>query len=122
VKSIAGVQVEWHPETAVAALAGEVDAANAEQLGLELRSGVTNRSPGLIVDLTALRYLDSAGINLLFALGDELRGRQQTLRLVVGATTPIARMLAITSLDRTHPTHHTVADAVAAARLSSTAQ
>ena len=112
--SIAGVQLEWRADGAVAALAGEVDAANARQLGVELRAPLTNRSAGLIVDLTGLRYLDSAGINLLFALGDELRSRQQTLRLVVGATTPVARMLAITGLDRVQPTHHTVADALAA--------
>ena len=120
--SIAGVQVQWHADRAVAALAGEVDAANARQLGVELRAPLTNRSAGLIVDLTGLRYLDSAGINLLFALGDELRWRQQTLRLVVGETTPIARMLAITGLDRVQPTHHTVADALAAAGPSSGAQ
>jgi anti-sigma B factor antagonist len=115
VTSIAGVQVEWHRENTVAALAGEIDASNARPLAAELRAPLTNRSAGLIVDLTALRYLDSAGINLLYSLGDELRGRQQTLRLVVDATTPIARMLAITGLDRTHPTYHTVVDALAAA-------
>ena len=112
--SIAGVQVQWHADAAVAVLAGEVDASNARQLGVDLRAPLTNRSAGLIVDLTGLRYLDSAGINLLFTLGDELRWHQQTLRLVVGETTPIARMLAITGLDRAHPTHHTVADALAA--------
>ena len=120
--SIAGVQVKWHREDTVAALAGEIDAANARPLAAELRAPLTNRSAGLIVDLTGLRYLDSAGINLLFALGDELRSRQQTLRLVVGATTPVARMLAITGLDRVQPTHHTVADALAAAGRPSGAQ
>ena len=120
--SIAGVQVEWHREDTVVALAGEIDAANARPLAAELRAPLTNRSAGLIVDLTALRYIDSAGINLLFALGDELRGRQQTLRLVVDGTTPIARMLAITGLDRTHPTFPTVADALAAAGPSRAAQ
>ena len=121
-KSFAGVRVQWRADGAVAALAGEVDASNARELGVELRGRLTNRSTGLIVDLTGLRYLDSAGINLLFALGDELRWRQQTLRLVVGETTPIARMLAITGLDRVQPTHHTVADALAAAGQSSGAQ
>jgi anti-anti-sigma factor len=120
--SIAGVRVAWDEGKTVAGLAGEIDASNAEPLAMELRAPLTNRSGGLIVDLTALSYLDSAGINLLFALGDELRGRQQTLRLVVAETTPIARMLAITGLDRTHPTHHTLADALAASGASSAGQ
>jgi anti-anti-sigma regulatory factor len=59
-------------------------------------------------------YLDSAGINLLFVLGDELRSRQQELRLVVGAGTPIARMLSVTGLDRAYPAHASVEDAIAA--------
>jgi anti-anti-sigma factor len=122
VTSIAGVQVEWRADGAVAALAGEVDAANARPLGVELRAPLTNRSAGLIVDLTGLRYLDSAGINLLFALGDELRARQQTLRVVVSETTPVARMLAITGFDRTHPTHDTVGDALVAAGRASASQ
>ena len=66
-----------------------------------------------MVDLTPTTYLDSAGINLLFALGDELRTRQQTLRLVVAPGSSIARMLSITSLDRAHPTFATAAEALA---------
>jgi hypothetical protein len=45
-------------------------------------------------------------------LGDELRTRQQELRIAVGAATPIARMLAVTGLDRSYPTHASVEDAL----------
>ena len=57
----------------------------------------------LVVDLSPTEYLDSAGINLMFALGDELRARQLTLRLVIAPASPIARMLAITGLDKRVP-------------------
>ena len=50
----------------------------------------------------------------MFALGDELRSRQLTLRLVIAPTSPIARMLAITGLDRVYPSYPTVADALSA--------
>ena len=40
-----------------------------------------------------------------------LRTRQQELHIVVGPSTPIARMLAISGLDRTYRAHATVEDA-----------
>jgi anti-anti-sigma factor len=110
---LARVAVEWHGDTPVAAVDGEIDASNIADVAAALRNLVTNRSSELVVDLTPTDYLDSAGINLMFALGDELRARQLTLRLVIAPGSPIARMLAITSLDRVHPTYPTVAEALA---------
>jgi|SRR4051812_36181719 anti-anti-sigma factor len=111
---LARVLVEWHSETAVAAVQGEVDASNVAEVGEALRALVTNRSTELVVDLSPTEYLDSAGINLMFALGDELRSRQLTLRLVIAPASPVARMLKITSLDRAYPTYATLADALSA--------
>ena len=111
---LARVHVEWHGETAVAAVTGEVDASNVAEVGDALRTLVTNDSTELVVDLSPTEYLDSAGINLMFALGDELRSRQLTLRLVIAPGSPVARMLAITSLDRAHPTYATLAEALSA--------
>jgi anti-anti-sigma factor len=102
----------WHGDLPVARVEGEIDASNAAELGIRLRELVTNRSTGLVVDLSGTTYLDSAGINLLFAIGDELVARQLPLRLVVAAGSPIARMLAVTSLDRVHPVHHTTDEAL----------
>jgi anti-anti-sigma factor len=109
---LADVRVVWHGETPVAAVHGEVDASNIGQIAAALRSAVTNRSSELVVDLTSTKYLDSAGINLLFAFGEEMRGRQLVLRLVVSPTSPIARMLTITSLDKAQPTYRDLASAL----------
>jgi anti-anti-sigma factor len=106
------LRVDWHGDTPVAALEGEVDSSNAEEIALALRALVTNRSLALVIDLSPTRYLDSAGINLLFALAAELRARQLNLRLVVTPTSPIARMLAITSLDRAVATYDAVPEAL----------
>ena len=111
--TLARIEDEWHGDVPVARIAGEVDASNVDDVRNRLRSLLTNRSVSLVVDLSATSYLDSAGINLLFALGDEMRTRQQTLRLVVAPASSIARMLAITSLDRAHPTYGTAAEALA---------
>ena len=111
--SFARVTSEQHGDTPVARLHGEIDASNVSSLGTELRSLLTNRSEALVVDLTDVRYLDSAGINLLFTVGDELRARQLKLRVVVGPGTPIARVVAITSLDSAYPTFGSLDDALA---------
>ena len=111
---LARIDVEWHGDTPVAAIDGEVDASNIADVAAALRNLVSNRSVELVVDLSPTDYLDSAGINLMFALGDELRSRQLTLRLVIEPKSPIERMLKITGLDRVHPSYPTVADALSA--------
>jgi len=114
VRALARVLIDRSGAVPVAALDGEVDASNVAEVGAELRAVVDNRANGLVVDLTPTSYLDSAGINLLFALGDEMRTRQQTLRLAVAPGSPIGRMLSIASLDRAHPTYSSAAEALAA--------
>jgi anti-anti-sigma factor len=113
VNPLAEVHEEWPGDTPVARVSGEIDTSNVAEIGARLRGLLANRSHGLVVDLTATTYLDSAGINMLFVLGDELRMRQQRLRLVVGPHTPIARMIGLTGLDRTHATFTTLDAALA---------
>src|SRR5262245_42003711 len=92
--------VEQHAGTVpIAAVEGEVDASNAALVRDRVSGLLTNRSRALVVDLTRTSYLDSAGINLLFALAADLAVRQQQLHLVVPPASPIARTIAITGLD-----------------------
>jgi len=112
---LARIESEWHDEVPVVRLEGEIDASNVDDVGNRLRSIVSNRSVALIVDLTATTYVDSAGINLLFALGEQLASHQQRLALVVQEGSPIARMFSLTGLDQaigTHPTLDAALDAV----------
>jgi anti-sigma B factor antagonist len=114
-RPLARLAVDRTGDLTVATIEGEIDASNAPEIADELRAEIDNRAAGLVVDLTPTRYLDSAGINLLFSLGDDLRARQMRLRLVVAPGSSIARMLAITSLDRTYPIYATVEEARAGA-------
>jgi anti-anti-sigma factor len=100
--------------TAVAVLDGELDTANVGEVGARLRRLVENRAMRLVVDLSRVSYLDSAGINLLFAVGGELRARQQELHLVVRPGSPIERMLRIAGASEAFPTHAQREDALAA--------
>jgi anti-sigma B factor antagonist len=100
---LARVEEDHHGDVTVAVVEGEIDASNAVEIAHRLRSLLTNRSIALVVDLADTSYLDSAGINLLFELADELRARQQQLRLVIAPGSPIARPIAITGLDSVIP-------------------
>jgi anti-sigma B factor antagonist len=111
--TLARLEDEWHDEVPVARLHGEVDASNVKEIGDRLRSLLSNRSVAMVVDLSQTTYLDSAGINLLFALGEEMRGRQQRLGLVVADASPISRMIALTGLNQAVPVHPTLPDALA---------
>jgi anti-anti-sigma factor len=104
---LATVTEERHGDLPVAAIDGEIDASNAGDIARRLRELLTNRSLALVVDLTGTTYLNSAGINLLFELGTELRDRQQQLYLVVEPEQPIARAISLTGLDAAVPTYAT---------------
>jgi anti-anti-sigma factor len=112
VSTLARLDDEWHDEVPVARVQGEVDASNVKEIGDRLRGLLSNRSVALVIDLSAITYLDSAGINLLFALAEELRGRQQRLALVVAERSPIARMVTLTGLDQMVPVRPTLPDAL----------
>src|SRR3954451_6856907 len=109
---LARVTEEQHDDVSIAAIDGEIDASNVHELSERLRTLLTNRSTALVVDLTDTSYLDSAGINMLFQLSGELTARQQRLRLIVPAATPILRMLTIAGLIGAIPTHETRAAAL----------
>jgi anti-anti-sigma factor len=110
---LARIDEERHDDIAVAVVDGEIDRSNVGEIAERVRSMLSNRSESLVIDLERTRYIDSAGINMLFSLGAELASRQQRLLLVVAPGSSIARMLSITGLDATVPTHPTRAAALA---------
>ena len=91
--------------TVIAVLDGELDASSVGDVAVVLRRLVENRVLRLVVDLEQVSYLDSAGINLLFAVGGDLSARQQQLHLVVVPGSPIERTLKIVGADRSFPFH-----------------
>jgi anti-anti-sigma factor len=112
VTAFARVEEEHHGEVPVARVHGEVDASNAKDIGVRLRSLLTNRSAVMIVDLSGTTYIDSAGLNLLFALAEEMRSRQQRLVLVIADGSPIARMVTLTGLDSAATMYRTLDEAL----------
>ena len=103
--SIIRVSEERLDGTVVAILDGELDASSVGEVAVVLRRLVENRVHRLVVDLEKVSYLDSAGINLLYAVGGDLSARQQQLHLVVVPGSPIERTLKIVGADRAFPAH-----------------
>jgi anti-anti-sigma factor len=97
----------------VAALEGEVDMGNARDIRDSLLEAVTNHAPGLVIDLSAITYLDSAGIHVVFDLARRLHARQQQLLVVVPAEAPIRRVLTLTNVSAVAPMHERRDDALA---------
>jgi len=96
----------------VAVIAGEVDISNAADLGSALEGSVPQRALGLVLDLSAATYIDSAGIHLLFRLGGRLTRRRQQLRVVVPDEAPIRKIINLAGLGWTVPHDKSVPEAL----------
>ena len=66
-------------------LAGEIDLANAPNVGRAIVNHLT-RNGGVLIDLTAVSFLDSAGVRLLDALVGDFDMQHRPVRFVVGPT------------------------------------
>jgi len=111
VTELASLAPHHGTDVLVARLTGEIDASNAGVLE-ERIAGVAGPSNPLVVDLTAVTFLDSAGVRLLHHLA---AGRQQDrqIRLVVPPSGAVPFTLRVCGF-RTDLQVATVDDAVTA--------
>ena len=101
----AQIAIEREGDAVVARLTGEVDMTNSSYVAEELTRSVPNDALHLVVDLSATRYIDSAGIELLFDLSRRLGRRRQDLRLVLPSGSPLRRVLSLTEIETAAPLH-----------------
>ena len=84
----------------VASLSGEIDLSNAAEITNALLRGVPNEALGLVIDLSEVSYLDSAGVRMLAELDHRLGWRAQVLRVVAPEASRSRRVLEIAGLER----------------------
>jgi anti-anti-sigma factor len=84
----------------VASLSGEIDLSNAAEITDALLGGVPNEALGLVIDLSEVSYLDSAGVRMLAELDHRLGWRAQVLRVVAPDASRSRRVLEIAGLER----------------------
>jgi anti-anti-sigma factor len=85
-------------EVSVIPLSGDVDVTRAPTLRLELMQSVGNRDAGLVIDMTNVTYLDSAGVNVVFEVADALRQHQLRLAVVIPPESLVERVVTLVNL------------------------
>ncbi len=91
---------------------GEIDLTNAEGLRDALLSALNAGALGLVVDMTATTFIDSAGVTALVRASRRAAATEATVRLAVTAPA-VLRVLNLVGIDQLIEVHPSVADAVA---------
>jgi anti-anti-sigma factor len=97
--TLGDLRLETHGTIVEARIRGEVDLSNAGELRDDLSRGISNDALGLILDLSDVHYLDSAGLHLIHHLREDLEARGQKLRLVIPGGSLIHDILDLAGLD-----------------------
>jgi anti-anti-sigma factor len=107
------LEVERCEDVPVARAREDIDAANASAVGFELAEMIGS-DPALVLDLSVTRYVDSAGLDMIFRLGERLSQRRARLVLVIPSKSPLTRLVEIVGLPGSMPVCETLEQALAA--------
>jgi len=95
---------------------GEIDLENAGRARERIVRAVPSGAQGIVLDLTNVSHLDSAGVRLLFDLARRLHERRQELAVVAPSQSLLRDVLAVVSLDRVAAVAETLDEALAGLR------
>ena len=99
-----------HLDFAVLLVAGEVDISNAEAFRDHLQALVAGPNPAVIVDLSLVTFMDSAGLGVLIGALRSIHRAGGSLR-VVGTRLQLIDLFSVTGVQKLLPLHPTVAAA-----------
>jgi anti-anti-sigma factor len=102
---IAHLEVEERGAVVLATVTGELDASQAPQMGEQIAEAVPTSAKGLVVDFSALEFIDSSGVAMLFGLARKLVSRRQRLSVVVTDGEAVARVLEIVDFGKAARMH-----------------
>jgi anti-anti-sigma factor len=115
---MADIRFEREDKTVLAVLTGEVDMSNATSVRQRIAEAVTPEDDAVIVDVSDLSFMDSAGLHAVIELGTILEERRQRLLLSVPHGSQIERSIEIIGLPRAVSVHPDRDRALEAARSS----
>jgi len=95
-------------DTVRIAVAGEVDLVNATTVEQRITDAITNQVRAVTLDLTALEYIDSAGLRVLFQLASRLETLQIAIELVVAPGSSVRRLVELSGLGAAMPVRSAV--------------
>jgi len=76
-------------ETTVISLAGRIDSTNAKAFEESLLKKVAASGPAVVLDLSGLQYISSAGLRVILLVAKQLQGRKA--RFALCALAPVIR-------------------------------
>ncbi len=79
-------------------LAGELDIATADELGTQLEAAAIGADGHLVIDLTAVTFMDSTGLRKLITAHREAEEHGYAFTIVTGES-PAKRVLELTRMD-----------------------
>jgi stage II sporulation protein AA (anti-sigma F factor antagonist) len=94
-----------------ARITGEIDLSNASQLEETIVDAVPNTALGMVVDLSGVEYLDSAGVRMLMHIVERFRWRQQLMRAAAPDGSRVRAVLSMAGADGVIPVDATVIEA-----------
>jgi anti-sigma B factor antagonist len=110
--SLADVQITQSQYALIARLSGEIDMSNAEDMGATVVAATPNEVAGVVLDLSDVEYLDSAGIYVIFGVRASLQARGQALVMVIPADSPVHDALRLSGAERPGEIAETVDEAL----------
>lgn len=95
----ARMTLEGDGEVLTARITGEIDLSNASELEETIVDAVPNTALGMVVDLSGVEYLDSAGVRMLVHLVERFRWRQQIMRAAAPDGSRVRGVLSMAGAD-----------------------
>jgi anti-anti-sigma factor len=106
--NLADVQLSAKENVVIAAVSGELDISNVNGIEQAILVATSNQAELVLMDLTQVDYVDSAGIHLIYRLREKLQSRGQALRLVIAENSPAADALRLAGVMNHLDIRHTV--------------
>jgi len=91
---------EVHGIRVVACIGSMTLGEGAEELELPFERALDQAGRGIVLDLTRLRYLDSAGIGAVIACSKKAAAKGTVLRVALAPSGPVRRIFELTQLER----------------------
>ena len=107
----ARMTLEGDGDVLTARITGEIDLSNASELEETIVDAVPNTALGMVVDLSGVEYLDSAGLRMLVHLVERFRWRQQVMRAAAPDGSRVRGVLSMAGADGVIPVDATVTEA-----------
>ena len=92
-------------------LRGQLDSLTGPLLGTALEQAERGPAQRIVIDLSGISFIASAGIGSLMAMHQRLRQARRSLHLA-GATANVREVLALLGIPQVIPTHTHVIDAL----------